>query len=424
MGLVYEVDPRDLSKAGWGVIFAAQDDSAAAIKEALAPILELRREQVGHRYREYSGADGYRQGDSSLTFLSRHGMGSGVAEPEKMPYYLLIVAGPQEVPYRFQQQLDIQYAVGRIHFDGPTKQEVLERYANYAQSVVNAEKRRSHSTRRVAVFAPMHAGDPHSLVTAQYFARPLVEDITRHEEDWRVSSYIGEAATKRQLWQLLSGDERPAFLFATGHTVLLKNDDPRQHHCQGALICQDWPGPTLENVPVSTDMFFSADDVDDQARLLGLVTMYIASYSLGMTPVDMAAVQVQPASRPPFVSELPQRLLSHPKGGGLAVVGSVDLMWSIFSEEHVGRDSILPKLIEPYSRTIQQILAGFPIGFAVEYCQDRYVELATELNEMLDDIRFGRSYDDTALVEIFTAANNLKNLAVLGDPAVRIPIPV
>ena len=116
-------DYKDLSSAGWGVIFPF--DVSDEIVDALRPLLEWRKAQAGERYREYTGPEGYRYKpadgmyESKNDWLTRHGMGPGPADPEKVPYYLLLVGDPDTIPYRFQTQLDVQYAVGRIHFDTP-----------------------------------------------------------------------------------------------------------------------------------------------------------------------------------------------------------------------------------------------------------------------------------------------------------------
>src|SRR5262245_46124377 len=115
-GAVEGVDPHDLASAGWGVIFP--QNSPPAIRAALADLLTLRQAQAGKeeakRYREFTGAAACRTGETARAFFNRHGvMPAMPADPDKVPYYLLIVASPETIPYSFQFQADVQYAVGR-----------------------------------------------------------------------------------------------------------------------------------------------------------------------------------------------------------------------------------------------------------------------------------------------------------------------
>ncbi len=65
-GLKEGLDPGKLDEAGWGIISNSADP--APLREALAPLLDLRRAQAGKRqqrfFRELSGDDGYREGES------------------------------------------------------------------------------------------------------------------------------------------------------------------------------------------------------------------------------------------------------------------------------------------------------------------------------------------------------------------------
>ncbi len=58
LGTVHGVDADNLKEAGWGVIFAADDPDAEAMRSALAPLLALREEQCGRLYKEYIGETG------------------------------------------------------------------------------------------------------------------------------------------------------------------------------------------------------------------------------------------------------------------------------------------------------------------------------------------------------------------------------
>jgi hypothetical protein len=52
--------------------------------------------------------------------------------------------------------------------------------------------------------------------------------------------------------------------FSATHGVGFKLGDPRQINHQGALVCQDWPGPG-KNIPITDKFYFSADDISNEA---------------------------------------------------------------------------------------------------------------------------------------------------------------
>jgi hypothetical protein len=309
----------NLDEVGWGVIFPDPsnfDEEAKRkqeeIREALGPLLEHRKAQAtskdARRYREFVGGHGVRPGESKRAFFARHGVGTGPADPDRMPYYLLIVGDPEVISFPFQCELDVQYAVGRLHFD------TVEEYGRYARSVVAAETGKVALPCRAAFFGTSNPDDIATKLSAERLVRPLAAEMTADKPDWAVDSIVGPDATKVRLGRLLGGVETPAFLFTACHGLGFSKDDPRQLPYQGALLCQDWPGPQhwWKKGPIPTDHYFSADDVSADARVHGLIAFLVSSFSAAVPRWD--EYPYRPEDRTPiaphaFVSRLPQRLL-------------------------------------------------------------------------------------------------------------------
>lgn len=419
MAIKMGVDPNNLSEAGWGLIMpyasdpAAQQQNAAA-RDGLRELLAYRHEQAGDRYKEYVDAEGYRPGESKSQFLARNGLGIGPVPPEVMPYYLLIAGDPSTIPYRFQEQLEVQFAVGRIHFDTP------EQYANYGRAVVAAESNPSRAPRRAAFFAPTSPDDRHSEATARAFTLPLSAAVAATKPDWQIITPTGAEATRERLSGLLQADA-PAFVYAAGHGMVFDESDPRKLAHQGALLCADWPGPQQWHAPIPPHFYFSADDVTGTSSP---ILMLLASYSNGTPGSDWVRQRAQPsrgtpATSPAFVARMPQRLLG--QGAGLAVIGLNDRRYSGSVAPQADLDR---RRIDSHTQVIRRLLDGAPMGLALQTFGERYAELATQLSTEIEEVRFGRVPDAPALADLWADVNDMRSVSIFGDPAARLPTQV
>jgi hypothetical protein len=416
------VDPKNLAEAGWGVVFA--HDASPAIREALAPLLEHRRSlaarQVETRYRELAGAVGVRPNDTKNDFLARHGAGPGPVDPDKLPYYLLLVGGPQVIPYRFQYHLDVQHAIGRIHFVDEQGADDLDAYANYARSVIAAETQ-APVPRRAAFVGVRNPDDKATTLSASELIQPLRAKVAADQPGWQVQTLLDDAATKDGVRRVLGGAETPTLLFTASHGMGFPAGDPRQLPHQGALLCQDWPGPRQHQGEIPQDFYFAGEDLAADARLQGLIAFHFACFGAGTPQMDdfahRAFTQPKPIAPHPFVASLPQRLLGHPNGGALAVVGHVERTWGYsFLWQQTGRQ------LDVFSSTLKRLMEGHPVGSAVEFFNERYAELATTLSSELEDLKFGKIPDEYGLAEMWTAHNDARSYTIVGDPAVRLPV--
>ena len=431
LGVKEGVDPKDVAAAGWGVIFPTYPTSdpdkqkqVEAIREALQPLLKLRQETAASdRLAKWAQGDdkGFRVGvDTKNGYLARYGAGPGPADPDKVPYYLLIAGSPNDIPYRFQSQLDVQYAVGRIHFDTP------QEYADYAASVVAIEKGSKKLRRQAVFFGVANEGDLATKRSAEYLVTPVANTLRDENTDWNVRTILPAQATKSTLASLLGGDQTPSLLFTASHGMKFAKDSKRQLPHQGALLCQDWPGPeqwTQKEIP--QDFYFAGDDLTANADLLGLIAFFFACYGGGTPQFNEFARQDRPGSTTPsrqeiasqpFLANLPVKMLGRPHGA-LAVVGHVERAWSYsFDWNKAGAQTTV------FDSTLKRLLDGHPIGSAVEYFNGRYAELSTVLSDELEEIDFGKQFDPFELAGMWTANNDARGYAIIGDPAVRLPI--
>ncbi|HEY3311043.1 MAG TPA: hypothetical protein VGK00_05320 [Anaerolineales bacterium] len=417
-GVAEGIDETDLSQAGWSVIFPASlpQKSVDAIQEALKPLLDLRQEQASAKKESYFkkvlGVDGVKNGETKNDFLKRFGRGPGPADPEKFPYYALIVGSPEAIPFTFQYQLDVQYAVGRIYFDQ------LEDYYRYASSVVAAETKKFTRAKKAAFFGVANKGDRATSMSSTSLINPLAGEVKSSYKDWQVDLVNPENATKANLANYLGGPQTPSLFFSASHGISFKTGDPRQLKHNGALITQDWD-PSAR-VPVTDKMYFSADDIASDADVFGMLAFIFACYGGGTPRSDnfyrqafSSQKDIAPYS---FISQLPLKLLSHPKGGALGVYAHVERAWGASIQWDGTTDDV-----ETFDSTVAALLNGKPAGAATEYFNSRYAEISTLLTSELDETT-PEVQDDVKLAGLWTSNNDARNYTFIGDPAVRLAV--
>lgn len=422
LGLPFGVSPEDVTQAGWGVVFHKDEDPD--VRQALELLVQHRREEIGNdnlvKVLEYDGQQ------DAHAWLADHGVLAGDVVPSRVPYYLLLVGGPEQIPFSFGHLLDLEYAVGRLHF------ERVSQYEQYVQSLLQYEAGEAPPRAKEAVFfGTRHKFDKATQLSADLLIDPLVDGIpangaepaqasAAHAMGFRTRKLREKAATKEALAGIMvppPGAMPPSFLFSATHGVGFRQPHDDELEKSGALVCQDWPGfGTFDG-----EHYFAAVDLPADSRVHGLITFHFACYSAG-TPSHDRFIH-QPGQPPPriadraFLAALPKALLSHPLGGALACIGHVERAWSY----SITMDKTGPQIL-PFQNAVKRILAGEPVGYAMKDFNERYAALSARQSQLLEEISFDAQVPDEELATNWAWRNDAEGYVVIGDPAVRMRV--
>jgi hypothetical protein len=413
------VDPTQPSRAGWAIVLPA--NTSSELKAAVQPLIERRKKVVPP---DRCKVLEYRPGETMRKWLARYGVAPGMVDPKKVPYYVTLVGGPTDIPFDFQYLLNVEYAVGRLCFDTP------ELYRRYAEGVAAYETASGvANAKEVAFWGPRHAADRSTQMSADLLIGPLAEGSPAQGEQeaeqpittevgYRSTCFRAADATKARLLETLhpaTGKAPPAVLFTASHGMGWPKDDPRQKTAQGALLAQDWAGFGQ----VAPAHYLTSDEVEAGAKVGGLIAFMFACYGAGTPKTDAflsergrGPVEVAPS---PFVAALPQRLLAHPDGPALAVVGHVERAWG-YSIKPTGTNS----QIYPFREFLKRVLSGEPVGHAMVNFTKRYAVLSAILANLLDETGGGTKPSPQEVAAVWAERNDAQNYIVLGDPAVRL----
>lgn len=415
--LAPDLDPSDLAEAGWGVLFGAEVSDE--IKLALRPLLDRREEECKDQFFRFEGKTGYKAGLAAREWIALRGGSFAGADPrDGVPYYLMIVASPSEIPFEFQYDIDLQWAVGRLWFDK------VEDFARYAASIVAQERAQAPlRPREIGLIATRHVYDEATQLFHDNVAVPLNEGKDRYKPIGQAAGFkhvlhMGAAATRAEITGLFQREGgAPALLFTGSHGLGLKIDDAQLTAQQGAIVCADWPG----QVAIEDSHILAGSDLPADADLAGMIHFFFACYGAGCPQTDNFSrhLDVAPAIAPsPFIAALPQAMLAHPKGSALAVIGHIERAWSYSFLNEYG----LPQL-NLFRDVLVALMNGARVGHAMDRANTVWAVYSTRLTELLFAAEHGDPTADPEAIEaVWIARDDARNLVVLGDPAVRLKL--
>jgi hypothetical protein len=419
LGLPMDVEPTNPARAGWAIVLPA--GSSPELKAAIQPLIDRRKSVVPP---DRCKVLEYRPGETMKKWLARHGVAPGSIIPTKVPYYITLVGNPTEIPFEFQYLLDVEYAVGRLSFS------TMAQYRSYSESIASYEtSAHVNNAREVTYWGPRHAADRSTQMSADSLIRPLMEGVpatgdqsvelpVTAEKNFRSKCFRAADATKAKLLETLhpSPDSSPpAVLFTASHGMGWPKDDPRQKPAQGALLAQDWAGFGQ----VLPEHYLTAAEIEEGANVGGVVAFLFACYGAGTPATDAfltergrGAVEI---SSSPFVAAIPERLLSHPNGSALAVIGHVERAWG-YSIRPTGAGT----QIGPFRDFLARVLSGEPVGHAMKNFSERYAVLSTALASALDETSKDTKLPPQEVAATWVERNDAQNYVLLGDPSVRL----
>jgi peptidase C25-like protein len=408
--------------AGWTYLLNAEDPRRTDIERIMAPLAE-RRGAGASTPLLYDGATDPRR------WIEQHYGSLGTNAPR----YVLIVGGPQEIPFSFQPILDLAAMVGRVHFED------LADLESYVSKVIRLEEAKDAITSPEALFfAPDYGMDALGDADPTYYSRRyMVAPLAaRAQPDWAVTPKLLEegGATKSGLAETLR-DSKASLIYTASHGIgAITEDLATQKRLNGAICCQSDGTEARDE-----DWLFTADDVPtdrDTPFLEGAIFFQFACFGYG-TPAqsDFAHWDIgYPEQNAPedFIAALPSRLLAHPRGP-IGYIGHLDTAWlhGFVDPEDPEASELLaerfnPRLA-PFRTAIDVLLAqGQTAGMALEHMNLRFSEYNATLTRYQDQLE-RRTLTDTPkfraqLADDFISRGDAQNYMILGDPAVSLRI--
>jgi len=371
--------------------------------------------------------------------------------------YVLVVGGPQYVPFEFENFLDTIAAVGRLDFRDLarglrsylTKVRAFERLPRHSAHAATTNGRRLPQRSAVVLQHPPVSCNPEEQVTFNsigkcFIAERAAEYFQRH--GFQTERLFAGSADQEPVADL------PALLRATRESepglILTVTHGYRPGSGLAAAERLEKMGALHLSPP---DDLFDADDVRGFDAFAPGSVMWAYGCNTYGTPAPSRQIQTCIANpdreddedepswdednadgesearvRHGFVARLPQALLAL-RNGPLAFIGHLDetLIFGIGDETIEGgdareRDAHWLLRLSPYYQVFDRLMAGVPIGRAMAPLSRRFVVTDHLLSGSLGENQESSEESRVHFAQLAAMRLEAKNNMLLGDPQVSL----
>ncbi|MFO0574233.1 MAG: helix-turn-helix domain-containing protein [Polyangia bacterium] len=426
-------DPNDLTLQRWGLIVPGGPVGDRRLAQ-LAPLVALRQgQQGGHTVRVFRAPA--QLDEVAAARWRKQNLETGQALSIDTPRYLLIAGDLDEVSLPLQQVLQTDTFVGRIAFREPSG------YEAYVDKVLRAERAARASAAGRCLLYTVHDGTSATGIGHQSLVAPGAELLLRAQRGGQLAASVVQAAGDEMMPSpgellALAGRTEPAVLLSMSHG----EGPPR-----GGWRSADEQRRSQGAMSFGSEGRLSGDDLSGRRFLPHGLWMMVACYGAG-TPALSAykpwleelrrlgqyrgAAEAVLAGLPksgerPFVAALPQAVLASPDGP-LGFIGHMDLAWTYgFADLDSGPQAV-PRPAR-FAAALRSALRGDRIGIACRELMRVLGQTQTELMAIAMQAALTGVGPDEALRarrgHLWMLRQDLLGYVLLGDPAVRLPVP-
>lgn len=419
-------DVNDLAEQHWALV-VSQGEQGMRLLRLVERLKELREREQGEEVRVWCVPPGMSH-EASRKW--KRDIERSASTEGALPHYLLILGDLDEVSLEFQQELANGSLVGRLAFDRD------EDYTNYVDKVLRWEAQAPEPGRLIVFTA--HDKSPPVEHGYQHLVARVLELCQRRKDSELPAKEIlelgepGNVDVPGLLAQVARSE--PGILFTLSHGLGAPRAGWRgweeKRARQGAMSlgeAGELSAVDLGNrpfMPGGAWFFFACFGAGTPSRSAYYAWLrQLRDVGYDRDPIERVLVGLATGGERPFIAALPKAVLANPEGP-LVVYGHVDLAWACSYQAGRGY-ALFPRYVALIRQLLSGRRAGVGLGALLEGLNQVNSELTSLVHAEVDALAHQRAPERDRLQRslLWMARQDLSNYVLLGDPAVRLPVP-